>query len=82
MNGISEFPRPMVTTGIRLLTGHAFTGEHTARFRPRSVDPYHCQWGEPLQTAYHVIATCLLRAEPRRQFLLPVSNTLSIVESK
>jgi hypothetical protein len=76
--GITKFPRPIVATCIRLLTGHAFTGEYTARFRPSSLDPHHCQCGEPLQTAQHVIAACPLHTEARRQFLLPLSNTLSI----
>jgi hypothetical protein len=76
--GITKFPRPIVATCIRLLTGHAFTGEYTARFRPSSFDPHHCQCGEPLQTAQHVIAACPLHIEARRQFLLPLSNSLSI----
>ena len=66
VNGIPKQPRPIVTTGIRLFTGHAFTGEYTARFLPRSFD---CQCVEPLQKARHVIAACPLLAEPRRQFL-------------
>jgi len=78
IKGITKFPRPIVATCIRLLTGHAFTGEYTARFRPSSFDPHHCQCGEPMQTAQHVIAACPLHTEARRQFLLPVSNTLSI----
>jgi hypothetical protein len=50
-------PNTVVTTGIRLLTGHAFTaGEYTAIFCPRSFDPHHCQCGpglgEPLQTTH------------------------------
>jgi hypothetical protein len=56
IKGITKFPRPIVATCIRLLTGHAFTGEYTAPFRPSSFDPHHCQCGEPLQTAQHVIA--------------------------
>ena len=74
VNGISKYPRPIVATGSRLFIGHAFTGEYTARFCPRSFD---CQCVEPLQTAHHVIAVCPLHAEPRRQFLLPASSTLS-----
>jgi hypothetical protein len=77
VRGITKFPRPIVATCIRLLTGHAFTGEYTARFRPSSFDPHHCQCGEPLQTAQHVIAACPLHDEARRQHLLPLSNTLS-----
>jgi hypothetical protein len=50
IKGISKFSRPIVATCIRLLTGHAFTGEYTARFRPSSFDPHHCQCREPLQT--------------------------------
>ena len=37
IKGITKFPRPIVATCIRLLTGHAFTGEYTARFRPSSL---------------------------------------------
>jgi hypothetical protein len=33
-----------------------FSGEYTAHFRPRSLDPHQCQGGEALQTAHHVIA--------------------------
>jgi hypothetical protein len=70
----------VVTTCItcRLLTGHAFTGEYTTRFRPRLFDPHHCQCREPFQTVHHVIATYMPHTKPRTQFLLPVSNTLSI----
>ena len=77
VNGISKYPRPIVATGIRLFIGYTFTGEYTARFRPRSFD---CQCVEPLgplQTAHHVIAACPLHAELRRQFLLPTSSALS-----
>jgi hypothetical protein len=63
VNGISKHPRPIVTTGIRLFTGHAFSGEYTARFLPRSFD---CQCVELLQKARHVIAACPLLAEHRR----------------
>ena len=77
IQGITKFPKPIVATCIRLLTGHGFTGEYTAHFRPSSFDPHHCQCGEPLQTAQHVIAACPLHTEARRQFLLPISNTLS-----
>ena len=76
--GITKFPRPIVATCIRLLTGHTFTGEYTARFHPSSFDPHHCQCREPLQTAQHVIAACPLHTKAWRQFLLPVLNTLSI----
>jgi hypothetical protein len=84
--GITKFPRPIMATCIRHLTPHAsrvtrstFTGEYTARFRPSSFNPHHCQCGEPLQTAQHVIAACPLHIAARRQFLLPVSNTLSFL---
>jgi hypothetical protein len=77
VKGITKFARPIVATGIRLLTGRAFTGEYTARFRPSSFDPHHCQCGEPLQTPQHVIAACLLHIEARTRFLLPISKTLS-----
>jgi hypothetical protein len=56
------------------------TGEYTARFCPSSCsfDAHHCRCGEPLQTAQHVIVACPLHIEARRQFFLPVPNTLSI----
>lgn len=76
MNGVSEYPRPIVSTDIKLLTGLAFTGEYTARFCPRSHTTVSAE--NPLQTAHHVTVACPLHAEPRRQLLLPVSNTLLI----
>jgi hypothetical protein len=66
IKGITKFPRPIVATCIRLLTGHAFTGEYTAHFRPSSFDPHHCQCGEPLQIAHHIITACSLHTEARR----------------
>ena len=73
IKGISKLPRPIVATSIRLLTGHAFTGEYTARFRPSSLDPHYCQCREPLQTPQHVITVCPIHNEAWRQFLLPIS---------
>jgi hypothetical protein len=78
IKGITKFLRPIVATCIRLLTGHTFTSEYTAHFCPSSFDPHHCQCGEPLQMAHHIIAACPLHTEARRRFLLPVSSTLSI----
>jgi len=68
---------------VGCFAGHSFVaGEYTARFCPRSEssDPLHCQCEEPLQSTHHlsVIAAFSLHAEPRRQFLPPVSNTLLI----
>ena len=77
IQGITKFPRPIVATCIRLLTGHAFTGEYTACFRPSSFDPHHCQCGEPFQTTQYVIVACPLHTKAQRQFLLPMSNILS-----
>jgi hypothetical protein len=59
IKGITKFPRPIVATCIRLLTGHAFTGEYTACFRPSSFDPHHCQCGEPMQTVTPLVLSCL-----------------------
>jgi len=78
IQGLSKFPCPIVAMGVRLLTGHAFTSKYTAHFCPSSFDPHHCQCGEPLQTAHHVIMVCPLHDKERRQFLLPLSNTHSI----
>jgi hypothetical protein len=64
--------------GLQRILLRLFGHLHHIRFRPSSFDPHHCQCGEPLQTAQHVIVACLLHIEARRQFLLPVSNTLSI----
>ena len=49
IQGITRFPRPIVATCIRLLTGHAFTGEYTARFRPGSFDPHRCHAVNPFE---------------------------------
>jgi hypothetical protein len=52
---------------------------HRRAYRPFPLPiPYHCQRGEPLRTAHHVTVACPLHAEPRRQPLLPVSNSLLI----
>jgi hypothetical protein len=51
-----NFSRPIVSTDLQLLTGHAFAGEYTARFRSWCHDSLHCQCGESLQTTHHVIA--------------------------
>jgi hypothetical protein len=69
-------PGPFFTAGIRLLTGHALTGEYNARHRPRSNDPHHCQCSEALQMAHHVITSCPSYAAARRAhssppFLIP-----------
>jgi hypothetical protein len=71
-------PRPIVATSIRLVTGHAFTRRVCRSFHPRSFDPHLFQCREPLRTAQRAITAFLLHGEPTRQFLLPVSNILSI----
>ena len=78
VQGLTNLPRPIFTTGIRLLTGHAFTGEYNARHRPRSNDPHHCQCGEALQTAHHIITSCPTYAVARRHTLHPLSASLSL----
>ena len=78
VQGLTNLPQPIFTTGIRLLTGHAFTGEYNARHRPRSNDPHHCQCGEALQTAHHIITSCPTYAVARRHTLHPLSASLSL----
>ena len=78
IQGLTSFPRPIFSTGVRLLTGHAFTGEYNARHQPRSNDPHHCQCGEALQTAHHVIAACPMFANARRRHLQPLSHFISL----
>lgn len=78
IQGLATHPRLIFSTGIRLLTTHAFTGEYSARFRPSSGDPHHCECGEPLQTAHHVIAACPRFAAARSQHLLPLSSSTSL----
>jgi hypothetical protein len=52
VRGITKFPRPIVATCIRLLTGHAFTGEYTRRSPSTQAadrgyqmpqQPHHCR---------------------------------------
>lgn len=62
-----------------MLMGHAFTSEYTACFHPSSFDSHNCQCSEPLQTAQHVITACPLHNKAQRQFLLPLSTTLSFL---
>jgi hypothetical protein len=78
VQGLAKHSRLTFSTGIRLLTTHAFTGEYSARFRPTSGDPHHCECGEALQTAHHVIAACLRFAAARTQHLLPLANAVSL----
>ena len=42
---VSDFSRHIFSTDIRPLTGHAFIGEYTPYFRPKSYDPHHCPCG-------------------------------------
>jgi Reverse transcriptase (RNA-dependent DNA polymerase) len=81
IQGLTSFSRPIFTTGVRLLTGHAFTGEYNARHRPQSHDPHSCQCGEPLQTAHHIIAACPAFTAARRRHFYPLSpfTSLSII---
>ena len=78
VRGLSAHSRLVFSTGIRLLTSHAFTGEYTARFRPHSHDPTQCECGEPLQTAHHVIAACPCHAVARLNHILSIPNLPSM----
>jgi hypothetical protein len=78
IKGLATHPRSIFCTGIRLLTTHAFTGEYSARFRPTSNDPQHCECGEPLQTAHHILTSCPRYTEARSQHLLTLSSAASL----
>jgi ribonuclease HI len=78
IQGLAKHSHLTFSTGICLLTTHAFTGEYSARFRPTSGDPHHCECGEALQTAHHVIAACPRFAAARTQHLLPLANAVSL----
>jgi hypothetical protein len=45
IQGIPESSRPVLCTAIHLLTEHYFTGEYSARHRPRAPGPHKCQCG-------------------------------------
>jgi hypothetical protein len=78
VQGIATSSRPVFCTAIRLLTEHAFTGEYSARHRPRAPDPHGCQCSrEPLQTPSHVIFHCALFRAARERHLRPASQMLS-----
>jgi len=47
VQGLASYPPRLVfSTGIHLLTTHAFTGEYSTRFRSHSNDPPHCPCGD------------------------------------
>ena len=60
----------------RFITGHAFVGSYTARFRPDL--PTSCPCGAPLQTVEHVIFSCPLYADARRDILQPIDHGSSL----
>ena len=78
VRGLAKHSRLIFSTGIRLLTTHAFTGEYAARLRPTSNDPHHCECGEPLQTANHVLSSCPRQAAARQQHILSIPNIISL----
>jgi hypothetical protein len=78
MMGIAKAPRAVFCTAIRLLTEHAFTGEYSARHRPRAPDPHSCQCGRvALQTPSHVIFHCVLFQDACDRHLRTVDQYLS-----
>ncbi|KAH9964793.1 hypothetical protein BGW80DRAFT_1117454, partial [Lactifluus volemus] len=64
------------STLIRSITGHAFVGAYSACFHPDQ--PVGCPCGAALQTIKHVVSTCPLFAQARREILLPVDCNLSL----
>ncbi len=64
-------------TLIRLITGHAFIGSYTARFRPRK--PTRCpECGADPQTVSHVIQSCPRFPRAGATYLAPVAPNLSL----
>jgi hypothetical protein len=67
--------RATTSTMFRMITGHAFTGEYTARFRgnklpqPLPEEAVACPCGELPQTAEHVLIDCPLYEDARRKHL-------------
>jgi len=78
VKGLATHPHSIFCTGIRLLTTHAFTGEYSARFRPTANDPLHCECGNPLQLAHHVIVHCPCYTEARSTHLTSSLITTSL----
>jgi hypothetical protein len=67
-----------VSTLFRLITGHAFIGSYTARFRPDADEPVDCPCGTPLQTVQHVLTACPLFAAARLEILAPIDQDYSL----
>jgi hypothetical protein len=78
IRGLSSHSCLTFSTGIHLLTTHAFTGEYSACFRPTSSDLHHCECREHLQTAHHVISACPHFMAARSQHLLKLSTLTSL----
>jgi hypothetical protein len=76
IQGIKRGSRAAVSTLFRLITGHAFIGSYTARFRPD--EPVDCPCGAPLQTVQHVITTCPLFAAASLEILAPIDRDYSL----
>jgi hypothetical protein len=79
IRGVRATPHPIFCTTVRLLTGHAFTGEYNVCHRPHSDNPHLCDCeAGPLQTALHIILHCEWHHPACKQFLCPVSESLSL----
>lgn len=67
--------RATTSTMFRMITGHAFTGEYTARFRgnklpqPLPEEAVACPCGELPQTSEHILIECPLYEDARRKYL-------------
>ena len=65
-----KFSRLTHSTLLRLITGHAFTGEYTKRFYPpHTQEQIACPCGEPLQTVEHILIECPLYTAARRRHI-------------
>jgi hypothetical protein len=44
----------------------------------RTNDPHHCECGEPLQTAHHILTSCPRYAAARSQYIIPLTSSVSL----
>jgi hypothetical protein len=80
IQGAKHGNRAVVSMLLCLITGHAFIGSYTARFRPDK--PTDCPCGVPLRTVEHVITSCPLHAAARQEHLHPIDHDLSTLGPK
>ena len=77
IQGLAAHNKLIFSTGICLLTTHAFTGQYNACFQPSSNDPHNCECGAQLQSTHH-ITPCPNQAAARQQHLTSLPNQTSL----